>query len=128
MKHICQFSQLNIDNDVCEICILAKHHALPFPKSLSIASSLLELVHMDVWGPYKSPTYTGAKYFVSILDDHSRAVWIQLIKTKDQVAGVVKDFLILVENQFGSKSRRLELIMEQNLYRRSVQSCLFQEV
>ncbi|XP_074306464.1 uncharacterized protein LOC141641711 [Silene latifolia] len=60
------------ENLPCEICVLSKHHQFPFPISSSKASYVFELLHMDVWGPYNTPTVTGAKYFLIILDDFSR--------------------------------------------------------
>lgn len=52
----------DIKNDVvnilnqCSICPWAKQSRLPFPKRLSISTKVVDLVHMDVWGPYKSPS------------------------------------------------------------------------
>ncbi|KAL9225388.1 hypothetical protein vseg_001321 [Gypsophila vaccaria] len=56
----------------CESCIFAKHHQHPFSRSASYSSNCFDLVHMDVWGPYRTPSRTGAKSFLTILDDHSR--------------------------------------------------------
>ncbi|KAL8160211.1 hypothetical protein V2J09_001748 [Rumex salicifolius] len=49
-----------------------------------MAETVFELLHMDLWGPYKSPTYSGAHYFVTVVDDFSRATWTHLIQSKDQ--------------------------------------------
>ncbi|XP_074283739.1 uncharacterized protein LOC141608274 [Silene latifolia] len=87
----------------CQICILSKHHAIPFPRSNSHASTCFELVHMDVWGPYKVSTMLGAKSFLTIVDDHSRSTWTYLIQTKQKVPQIIKAFLIHVETQFGGK-------------------------
>ncbi|GJY75347.1 cysteine-rich receptor-like protein kinase 8 [Tanacetum coccineum] len=57
----------------CTICPLAKHHVLPFPISTSHAKSKFELVHIDVWGPYKHPTLNKCTYFLTIIDDFSGA-------------------------------------------------------
>ncbi|XP_074315555.1 uncharacterized protein LOC141651753 [Silene latifolia] len=61
----------------CETCMLSKLHILPFQRSLSYAQQLFELVHLDLWGPYRTASMSGAKYFLAILDDHSRVTWEQ---------------------------------------------------
>ena len=59
--------------------MLAKQHALYFNFSDSYAKSLFELVHIDVWGPYKHTTINKCRYFQTIVDDHSRATWTYLM-------------------------------------------------
>lgn len=42
---------------ICEACQCGKSKFLPFPKSVSHASSPLELIYTDIWGP--SPTFSA---------------------------------------------------------------------
>ncbi|XP_075096547.1 uncharacterized protein LOC142174617 [Nicotiana tabacum] len=63
----CKFS--NKQPFVCSICSLARQPRLPFPDSCIKTSSSFQLVHVDTWGPYSSPTYNGCKYFFTIVDD-----------------------------------------------------------
>ncbi|XP_074265527.1 uncharacterized protein LOC141587965 [Silene latifolia] len=95
----------NVSNFYCETCILAKHHLLQFLISNSRASYIFELIHMDVWGPYKTPAFSGAKFFLTILEDFSRSTWTIVFQTKDQVPGLVKDFFTYIEKQFTGKIR-----------------------
>ena len=37
---------------------------------------LFELVHVDIWGPYSTPSLNGSKYFLTIVDDYSRCTWV----------------------------------------------------
>ncbi|XP_019259465.1 PREDICTED: uncharacterized protein LOC109237601 [Nicotiana attenuata] len=57
----------------CPICPLARQPRLPFPDSSSQSTSLFQLIHVDTWGPYHTQTYSGAKYFITIVDDYSKA-------------------------------------------------------
>ncbi|GJZ96861.1 ribonuclease H-like domain-containing protein [Tanacetum coccineum] len=43
-----------------------------------------DLVHLDLWGPYKVTSSEGFKYFLTVMDDYTRAVWVYLIKSKDE--------------------------------------------
>uniref|UniRef100_A0A0D3BDU3 Integrase catalytic domain-containing protein n=1 Tax=Brassica oleracea var. oleracea TaxID=109376 RepID=A0A0D3BDU3_BRAOL len=45
----------------------------------------------------------GASYFVTFIDDHSRKVWIHLLKSKDQVLDAFKEFVAQAEQSTGQK-------------------------
>jgi len=60
------------DSILCDTCMMSKFHRLPFQRSNSLASKSFELVHMDLWGPYKTPDISGAHSFLTVLDDHTR--------------------------------------------------------
>ena len=77
MKHLNLVHRHN--NEVltsCHVCPLAKQTRLAFPSSSSRASACFDMVHMDLWGPYKTPTLDKKHYFLTILDNYSRFVWI----------------------------------------------------
>ncbi|GJU78256.1 putative RNA-directed DNA polymerase [Tanacetum coccineum] len=84
----------------CTICPMAKHHILPFPISSSHASKSFELVHIDVWGPYKHHTCNKCRYFLTIVDDFSRATWTYLLPDKHHVSSTLKSFHSYVKTQF----------------------------
>ena len=64
--------------------------------------NVLDLIHSDLCGPMPK-SLGGAQYFVTFIDDHSRKTWVYLLKTKNQVLEVFKQFLSLVERQTGKK-------------------------
>ncbi|GJS50506.1 ribonuclease H-like domain-containing protein [Tanacetum coccineum] len=41
-----------------------------------------DLVHLDLWGPYKVTSSKGFRYFLTVMDDYTRAAWVYLIKSK----------------------------------------------
>ncbi|CAI7839476.1 unnamed protein product [Closterium sp. NIES-53] len=53
------------------------------------AKARLALVHMDVVCPTRAPSLSGSRYFLTIVDDHTRAVWVYPLKTKGEVAAAV---------------------------------------
>ncbi|GKC26996.1 ribonuclease H-like domain-containing protein [Tanacetum coccineum] len=75
----------NIDNKSCEICLKAKQTREPFPLSEHKSTALGELVHLDLWGPYKVVSKEGYRYFLTIVDDYSRAVWAYLLKEQEEI-------------------------------------------
>ncbi|GJS11353.1 ribonuclease H-like domain-containing protein [Tanacetum coccineum] len=68
----------------CEVFQKAKQIREPFPLSDHVSSSLGELVHLDLWGPYRVTSSEGFKYFLTVVDDYTRAIWVYLIKSKDK--------------------------------------------
>jgi len=70
---------------VCDGCALGKQHHTPFPQALAYrASAGLELVHGDLCGQITLPTVGGKSYFLLIIDDHSRYMWLELLVSKDR--------------------------------------------
>jgi len=49
--------------------------------------------------------HNGAKYFLSFVDDHSRCVAIEFLKTKDQTASKVKHYVAYLERQYGMQPK-----------------------
>ena len=89
-------------NSVCDSCMRAKSHQLPYPTSTSASNAPLEFVFSDVWGP--APVSVGRHaYYVSFIDDYSKYTWIYLLKNKSEVFQVFHNFQNLVERKFGRK-------------------------
>ena len=59
------------------------------------------MIHCDVWAPYRNKSSTGAVYFLTIIDDYSRAVWAYLLLEKSEVKAVLQNFFKMTEKQFG---------------------------
>lgn len=85
----------------CSICTLAKQSCLSFPSSSSHARHPFELLHLDLWGSYKTSTIDGYRFFLTVVDDYSRYTWIFLMKCKSDTPLHVKNFLQMVRTQFG---------------------------
>lgn len=69
----------------CEPCILGKHSCHPNPSSSRPhTTTLLELIHCNVCGPFPVETPHGKRYFIIFLDDCSSALDLQLLASKDQ--------------------------------------------
>jgi hypothetical protein len=95
------------NNLVCDFCHYAKHRKLPFSVSNSRASNKFELLHFDIWGPLSIPSIHGHRYFLTVLDDYSRFVWIIPFKIKSEVSSLVQNFVCMVENQFDAKVKKI---------------------
>lgn len=90
---------------ICEPCIMAKQHRMPFSASDTHSSKLLELVHMDLCGPLPEPSLGGAKYVATFLDDYSKFSVVVPITSKADTTAKVIEVINYLENQSGHKLR-----------------------
>ncbi|KAL5840582.1 hypothetical protein ACOSQ4_013190 [Xanthoceras sorbifolium] len=97
------FINKNASQFQCEVCHLSKHTRSSYPTQSYKISSPLSLVHSDVWGPSRVDNFTGAKWFVSFVDDHTRITWVFLMKEKSEVFQVFKNFNSMIKTQFQTR-------------------------
>ncbi|KAF5799967.1 putative RNA-directed DNA polymerase [Helianthus annuus] len=93
----------NAKHNPCEVCHRAKQVRVPFPLSEHKTKQLGDIIHLDVWGPYKITSKDGFKYFLTVVDDYTRAVWCYLLKSKLEVFENIEKFYELVLTQFKKK-------------------------
>lgn len=95
------FSNLVFEPKKCDICIRAKKARESFPLSINKTSFAFEMIHCDLWDPYRTTSMCGACYFLTIVDDFSRAVWIYLLPIKKEApTHLKKKFLRLWKDNF----------------------------
>jgi len=94
-------------HQVCNACQQGKCHQLPYNHSSTISSNPMDLIFSDVWGP--APTSVGRHtYYVSFIDDHTKFVWIYLLRQKSDVFKCFTEFQHLVERQFNKKIKSIQ--------------------
>lgn len=57
----------DLHSKACEICVLAKQTRCSFPTSLNKTIASFDLMHCDVWGPYRTQSHIGARYFLTLM-------------------------------------------------------------
>ena len=67
------------------------------------------MVRLDVWGPYKKPTFDGNRFFLIVVDDYSRMTWLFLLKNKSDVCVTLSYFLQFVKTRFGKIVKKVSL-------------------
>ena len=97
------FQGIDISGFHCETCEFAKHIRVSFPISNKRSSHPFHLIHSDIWGPSTIPNVSGARWFVSLIDNCTRVTWIFLLKQKFDVSKIIPNFHSMVQNQFGLK-------------------------
>ncbi|CAI7876180.1 unnamed protein product, partial [Closterium sp. NIES-53] len=88
----------------CPTCLETKFTKFPFCSGMGPAKAPLAIVHMDMVGPTGAPSLSGSRYFLTIVDDHTRAVWVYPLKTKGEIAAaVLKEWMPRAQRQSGHK-------------------------
>ena len=90
----------NNKNFDCSICPLAKQKRLSFPISTSHSFACFDLIHVDIWGPYSTPSLNGSRYFLTLMDDYSRCTWVFLMRYKSEASSLIQSFYNLILTQF----------------------------
>uniref|UniRef100_A0A1J3JNZ9 Retrovirus-related Pol polyprotein from transposon TNT 1-94 n=1 Tax=Noccaea caerulescens TaxID=107243 RepID=A0A1J3JNZ9_NOCCA len=97
---VVDFKKKNKSPFHCAICPLAKEKHLPFASQNNVCDNTFELLHIDIWGPFSVSIAEGYKYFLTIVDDHTRVTWIYLLRTKAEVLTVFPYFLQMIETHY----------------------------
>jgi transposase InsO family protein len=92
----------------CDVCVLTKQRRLPFPQQSSFrAKERLELVHGDLCGPVTPATPGGRRYFLLLVDDLSRYMWVVVLSSKGEAADAIRRAQAIAEAECGRKLRVL---------------------
>ena len=62
--------------------------------------SPFELLHIDLWGPYRHNCRSGVRFMVTIVDDFTSATGTYLISHKSQALTILTNFIKMVSIHF----------------------------
>lgn len=110
-KHVIPILSSIYKFPLCIICNVVKSHHIPFQKSTSCTSHLLQLIHTNVWGLYPIASSLGFKYYVLFIVDHSHFTWVYPMRCKYEVSNIFTTFKTLVENQLNCKIKKIYKLM-----------------
>ena len=97
-----------LELEFCENCVLGKSKKLSFNVGRHNTKEALGYVHADLWGaPSVTLSLSGKQYFLSIVDDKTRKVWLMFLKTKDETFERFCEWKQLVEKQINKKVKVL---------------------
>ena len=85
----------------CKVCIKQKLSSLPFNPRVHRSQRRPEIVYSDLCGPMRTNSQGGARYFMTIIDDHSRWCHVYFLKSKSEASAKFIEYKKFVENQTG---------------------------
>jgi len=90
------------DLNICVDCIKGKQikHT---KKGATRSTQLLEIVHIDIYGPFKVNSFGKERYFITFIDDYSRYGYVYLLHEKFQTVDALEIYLNEVERQLDRK-------------------------
>ena len=91
-----------IDFQVCIECIKGKQIEKR-KLDANRCTNVLELIHIDIYGPFPKASWNGQRYFITFIDDYPRYGYLYLIHEKSQDLDVFKSFKVEVELQLGNQ-------------------------
>nr|GEU35563.1 hypothetical protein [Tanacetum cinerariifolium] len=84
-KLVRNLPKLKFDQHFCDACKIGKQaHASHKAKNIVSMTRCLEILHMDLFGPFAVWSYGGNRYTLGIVDDYSRKVKESLNVTFDE--------------------------------------------
>ncbi|GJY15449.1 retrovirus-related pol polyprotein from transposon TNT 1-94 [Tanacetum coccineum] len=101
--------KLKFEKDhLCSACALGKSRKKPHkPKSEDTNQEKLYLLHMDLCGPMRVASVNGNKYILVIVDDYSRFTWVKCLRSKDEAAAFIINFLKMIQVRLKETIRRI---------------------
>ena len=96
-----QFSDFN----TCVDYIKGKLTTKVRKSELNRCTNLLDLIHIDICGPFTFLAMGGFKYFITFIDDFSHYGHVDLIREKSDSLEAFKAFKARVELEKGNKTK-----------------------
>ena len=92
----------------CKTYIKNKMNNLPFSNNRTKAKDILEIIHTDVCGPFKTSGFKEERYFISFIDDYSKIAKVYCIKSKDEIF----DCIVQFKNESENLTEKWERVLE----------------
>jgi hypothetical protein len=97
-------------DQICRGCLAGKHRQAMFLHQAEYrAEVLLALVHGDMCGLITPTTPSGSQYFLLLIDDCSRFMWLCTLCSKDQATNTIKQFQFMAEVETGHELKAFRM-------------------
>ncbi|XP_038992978.1 uncharacterized protein LOC120116622, partial [Hibiscus syriacus] len=95
--------KLKFDNDkICDACAKGKQKRVSFKSINDVSTSrVLQLIHVDLFGPTRTTSLGGKQYAFVLVDDYSRYTWVLFLRTKDEALEQFITFSKIIQNEKG---------------------------
>jgi len=87
---------------VCVDCIKGKQ-TKHTKNGATRSTQLLEIIHIDICGPFDASYFNKERYFITFIDDFSRYGYVYLLHEKSQAVNALEVYINEVEKQLDRK-------------------------
>ena len=92
----------------CSHCRVAKSkHRVPKPVGIT-TTERFDKIHSDICGPFPYPSLGDHRYFLTVIDDHTRFSKVYFLKKKSQAAPTLIAFIKHVQTQYNKTVKCLK--------------------
>ena len=85
---------------VCEACQKGKiKRSSHKSKNVNSINALLQLIHMDLFGPVNVLSISRNRYALVMVDDFSRYTWVEFMYSKDETPHIIIEHIKKIEKQ-----------------------------
>lgn len=90
-------------------CVKGKHSRRPSKPVTDRAKAVLELIHSDFCGRFRTPSFGGGRYMLLFIDDATRFTKVYILKYKSEAFTRFKEFKAAAEKQMGYCIKRFRI-------------------
>ncbi|MBW0511823.1 hypothetical protein O181_051538 [Austropuccinia psidii MF-1] len=94
----------NLQFPTCNLCKITK---LPFKGTFPKPQRRLQFIHTDLFEPINTPSNSGYKYCLRVVDGYNRYVWTTFLKCKSETSFHIQKLIKRIENQCKEKITNL---------------------
>lgn len=94
-------------NSICKECQMGKQIKTSFKSIPDKSNDVLDFIHTDLCDSGNTRSFQGDIYFMLIIDDYSRMMWVAFLREKFQAFEKFKIFKAIVETNSGMKIKFL---------------------
>ncbi|CAI7767092.1 unnamed protein product, partial [Closterium sp. NIES-54] len=87
----------------CLPCVEGRQRAAPHSSSFPPTTAPLQTLHMDVWGPARVSGQGHERYFLLVVDDHTRYTTVFPLRSKGEVSTVLIPWIRTVRLQLRAR-------------------------
>ncbi|KAL8135424.1 hypothetical protein AgCh_010173 [Apium graveolens] len=92
-------------DEVCEACQKGKiKRSSHKSKTVNSISALLQLIHMNLFGPVNFLSISRKKYALVMVDDYLRYTWVKFMHSKDETPHIIIEHIKKIEKQDGDQN------------------------
>ena len=95
-------------SDQCKGCTMDKFVKTTFHEKENRASVILDIIHIDVCGPFLVSSTKNQRYYVIFVDEYSCRCWIFFMQKKSETFSKLCEFNALVEKESGKQAKALQ--------------------
>jgi transposase InsO family protein len=96
-----------VKSSSCDSCMKGKVACIPFSRHFDATHHPLEVVHSDLVGPITPSTNSGARYFITLVDQHTGFISVTLLQRKSDATKAILEFKTFYEKQTGFAMKKL---------------------